>query len=181
MTPERRYRRSKVTTLKEAVRQYVKPGMTLHFSGTHSSTSASIYEVIRQFYDKDPGFTIIGGMGGIRLNLLHLGMVKKMIGSFFGDGYPMPGPNPIIQKAYREGAVEFENWTMLTPVQRLMAGALGFPFIPTRSIIGSSMAEENKDSFTVMDDPFGSGKKIGLLSALQSDITFVHGLAADRY
>jgi len=173
--------RSKVTTLKEAVRQYVKPGMTLHFSGTHSSTSAAIYEVIRQFCDKDPRFTIIGGMGGIRLNLIHLGMVKKMIGSFFGDGFPMPGPNPIIQKAYREGAVEFENWTMLTPVQRLMAGALGFPFIPTRSIIGSSMAEENKDSFTVMDDPFGSGRKIGLLSALQSDITFVHGLAADRY
>jgi len=58
---------------------------------------------------------------------------------------------------------------------------LGFPFIPTRSIIGSSMAEENKDLFTVMDDPFGSGRKIGLLSALQSDITFVHGLAADCY
>ncbi|GAI58883.1 unnamed protein product, partial [marine sediment metagenome] len=168
-------------TLKEAVRKHVKPGMTLHFSGTHSSASAAIYEVIRQFWDKDPRFTIIGGISGTRLNLIHLGMLKKVIGSFCGDSYPMPGPNPIIQKAYREGTVEFENWSMHTPVQRLMAGALGVCFMPTRSVIGSSMAEENKDSFTVIDDPFGSGKKVGLVSALQSDITFVHGWAADRY
>ena len=173
--------RSKVTTLKEAVSGYVKPGMALHFSGTHSSPTAALYEVIRQFWNKDPQFTFIGGMGGIRLNFIHLGMIKKVISSFCGDSFPMPAPNPIIQKAYREGTVEFENWTMLTAVQRLMAGALGVCFMPTRSIVGSSMAEENKDSFTVIDDPFGSGRKIGLLSALQSDISFVHGWAADCY
>jgi len=173
--------RSKVTTLKQAVKKYVKPGMALHFSGTHSGPNAALYEVIRQFWNKNPGFTLIGGVSGIRLNLIHLGMVKKVIGSFAGDSFPMPGPNPIIQKAYREGTVEFENWTMLTPVQRLMAGALGVCFMPTHSLIGSSMAEENKDYFTVIDDPFGSGKKVGLVSALQSDITFVHGWAADRY
>lgn len=172
---------SKVTTLEEAVRRNVKPGMTLHFSATHSSAGAAVYEIIRQFWDKNPQFTVIGGLSGTRLNLVHLGMVKKILGSYFGDSYPMPGPNPIIQKAYKEGTVEFENWSMNSALQRLMAAALGVGFVPTRSVIGSSMAEENKDSFMVIDDPFGSGRNVGLVRALYPDISFIHGWVADCY
>ena len=172
---------SKVTTLKEAVRKYVKPGMTLHFSGTHSSASAALYEVTRQFWNKKPQFTLIGSAAGTRVNLVHLGMLKKLIGTFHGDTFPVPSPNPVIQKAYGEGVVEFEHWTLSSMVQRLMAGAMGVCFMPTRSLIGSSMAEDNKDSFLMMDDPFGSGRKIGLVRSLQSDVSFVHGWAADCY
>jgi len=42
------------------------------------------------------------------------------------------------------------------------------------------MEEDNKESFTVIDDPFGSGRRIGLLKALNPDLSIVHGLAADR-
>lgn len=80
-----------------------------------------------------------------------------MLTSFAGNGYPSPGPNPIVQKAYLSGEVEFENWTMRTIPQRLLAGAMGWGFIPTKSILGSSMEEENKESFMVMDDPFTQG------------------------
>jgi len=172
---------SKITTLQEAVRKNVKPGMKLHFTSTHSSASTAIYEVIRQFRDKDPQFTLVGGVSGTRLNLVHLKMLKKVIGSFAGDAFPMPGPNPVVQKAYKEGTVEFENWTMNTLPQRLMAAALGIGFMPTRSIMGSSMAEANKDSFMEIDDPFKSGNKRGLVKALYPDINFIHGWAADSY
>ena len=57
---------------------------------------------------------------------------------------------------------------------------MGWEFIPTRSLIGSSMAEENKDSFTVIDSPFGTRRKDRPYKALRPDITLVHGLAADR-
>jgi len=86
----------------------------------------------------------------------------------------------VAQKAYLSGEVEFENWTMLTIPQRLLAGAMGWSVIPTRSIVGSSMEEENKESFTVIDDPFAPGQKIGLMRALRPDIVLVHGAAADR-
>ena len=169
---------SKITTLQEAVRRNVKPGMKIHFSSTHCSASAAIYEIIRQFMDKDPQFTLVGGVSGTRLNLVHLKMVKKVIGSFAGNAFPMPGPNPVVQKAYKEGTVEFEHWTMNTLPQRLMAAALGVGFTPTRSIMGSSMAEANQGSYMEIEDPFESGKKRGLVKALYPDINFVHGWAA---
>jgi len=61
---------------------------------------------------------------------------------------------------------------------RLLAGAMGLPYLPTRSLIGSTMAEENKEWFTTAPDPF-TGETIGLLRAFRPDLAFVHGMAAD--
>lgn len=172
---------SKVTTIREAVKKYVTPGMMLHFTATHSSAMTAVNEITRQFWGTSPGFTLIGGVTSLRLNLVHGGLVRKIIGSFCGDSYPTPGPNPVIQKAYREKVIEIEHWTMCTIPQRLMAAALGVGFMPTRSLIGSTMAEENKESFRVIDDPLGSGQKLGVMKALSPDISFVHAWAADSY
>ena len=84
------------------------------------------------------------------------------------------------QKAYAKKAVELEDWTILTFPLRLMAGAFGVEAITTKSLVGSSMAEQNRHAFRRSDDPFGSGSKIGLLKALNPDISIVHGLAADQ-
>jgi acyl CoA:acetate/3-ketoacid CoA transferase beta subunit len=68
---------------------------------------------------------------------------------------------------------------MLSLIQSLQAGALNLPYAVTRSIIGSSLAEDNKTSFMVAEDPFGSPDRIGLIKALNPDISFIHGWAAD--
>jgi acyl CoA:acetate/3-ketoacid CoA transferase beta subunit len=57
---------------------------------------------------------------------------------------------------------------------------MGWNVIPTKSIVGSSMEEENKELFRVIDDPFTPSGKIGLMSALRPDIALVHGAAVDR-
>jgi Coenzyme A transferase len=90
-------------------------------------------------------------------------------------------PVRVVQRAYAEGELEIENWSLYTLVQRLMAGALGVGFMPTKSITGSSMAEENKGSFLVIEDPFENGKKLGLVKALNPDLSLVHGWVADCY
>ena len=168
----------KVCSLDEAIRRHVEKGMSIHFAGR---CGALLYQLVREFWGKNPGFTIINnGIAATMLSLIHGRLAKKIIASFVGNGYPSPGPNPIAQKAYLSGEIEFENWTMLTIPQRLLAGAMGWSIIPTNSIVGSSMEEENKESFTVIDDPFGPGGKIGLMSALRPDIALVHGVAADR-
>jgi acyl CoA:acetate/3-ketoacid CoA transferase alpha subunit len=167
----------KLCPLDEAIRRHVKKGMSIHFAGRGG---ALFYQLVREFWGKDPGFTIINNIAATVISLLQGKMVKKVIVSFAGDGYPSSGPNPIIQKAYLSGEVEFENWTMLTIPQRLLAGAMGWGFTPTRSIIGSSMEEENKDSFKVISDPFNPEKKIGILKELRPDIAMIHGTVADR-
>jgi acyl CoA:acetate/3-ketoacid CoA transferase beta subunit/acyl CoA:acetate/3-ketoacid CoA transferase alpha subunit len=112
---------------------------------------------------------------------VHCGLIKKIISGGCSYPAPSPGPSHVIQRAYREGKVEIENWTLYSMQQRLMAGALGVGFMPTRSIAGSAMAAENKDCFTEITDPFDSSRKIGAVKALSTDIAIVHALAADRY
>jgi acyl CoA:acetate/3-ketoacid CoA transferase alpha subunit len=168
----------KVCPLDEAIRKHVKKGMSISFAGRGG---ALINQLVKEFWGKNPEFTIINnGITATVLALIHGRLAKKIIASYIGDVYPSPGPNPVAQKAYLSGEVEFENWTMLTIPQRLLAGAMGWSVIPTRSIVGSSMEEENKESFTVIDDPFVPGEKIGLMRALRPDIALVHGAAADR-
>jgi acyl CoA:acetate/3-ketoacid CoA transferase beta subunit len=61
-----------------------------------------------------------------------------------------------------------------------MAGALGLPFMTTRSVMGSSIASDNGEAFREMEDPFGSHEKIGIVKALNPDISIVHGCVGDR-
>jgi len=168
----------KLCSLEQAIRRHVKKGMAIHFAGRGG---ALFYQLVREFWGKNPGFTLINNsVTATVFALIQGGLVKRIIASFIGDAYPSTGPNPVAQKAYMSGEVEFENWTMLTIPQRLLAGAMGWGFTPTRSLVGSSMEEENKESFTVIADPFAPGEKIGLMKALRPDIALVHGVAADR-
>ncbi len=171
----------KVVGLGEAIDRYIKPGAKIHIGATHCCSGAAIAEIARRFYGQRPHFTLI--MRGIRdtvIVLLHLGLIRKVITTFSGNVYPWYSPNPVCQKAYANKEVELEDWSILTYPLMLMAGALGVDVMPTTSLIGSSLAETNRDSFRVIDDPFGGSGKIGLLKALSPDVSIMHGVAADR-
>jgi acyl CoA:acetate/3-ketoacid CoA transferase alpha subunit/acyl CoA:acetate/3-ketoacid CoA transferase beta subunit len=168
----------KVTSLEEAIRQNVRPGATLFLA---ESANAATREVLRQFWGTKPDFTLAFIGGGIFvMSMIHGGLVKKVICSGLGGGGG-PGRNAVVQKAYKEKTIEIESWSLFSIPQRLMAGAFDFPFMPTKSIAGSTMAEENSDTFQVIDDPFGTGRKIGLVQALNPDVALYHACAADRY
>ena len=169
---------SKVVSLHDAIKNYVSPGMTLHIS---LQAGAATCELARQFWDKNPDFTLIMNMigGHHALSLIHGGLVKKLIFATCADIYPRPYPNPVIQRAFKNNSCELENWSMLSLTQAVMAGALNLPFTPTRSIIGSSLADDNKHAVRIVDDVFGSREKICLIKSLCPDISIVHGWAAD--
>lgn len=168
---------SKVMPLDKAVLTYVKPEMALHIG---RGVGAATCELVRQFHGQKPGFTLLMSCPWDHVpSLIHCGMVKKLVASNSGVHNTSPGPNPIMQRAFKDKSVAFEQWSLLTHVLMLMAGAMGVGFFPTKSIIGSSMAEDNKDSFKIIDDPFGSGKQIGLVKAVNPDISIIHALAAD--
>src|SRR4030042_876528 len=116
--------------------------MSIGFAGRGG---ALVNQLVREFWNKSPGFTIIStGISATVLSLIHGRLAKKVIASFIGDVYPSSGPNPVAQKAYLSGEVEFENWTMLTIPQRLLAGAMGWSGIPPRSIVGSGLGGKTR-------------------------------------
>jgi acyl CoA:acetate/3-ketoacid CoA transferase alpha subunit/acyl CoA:acetate/3-ketoacid CoA transferase beta subunit len=172
---------SKVVPLSEAVRQLIKPGMVLHFAFTHSRANCVAFEIIRQYYGRQSGFSLIGaGMLEYAVAMAGAGLVRKMVAGFFGDTFPAPAPNRILQKAFREGTVEFECWTNLTICLGLLAGALDIEFIPTRSLAGSSLIDDNPQSMRFVNSPF-NGIRLPAIRALRPDLTIIHGLAADAY
>jgi acyl CoA:acetate/3-ketoacid CoA transferase alpha subunit len=110
------------------------------------------------------------------------GLVDRLITTFIGEGYPYPTPQALIGRAVLEGRLAVQNWSMLTIPLRLIAGAMGVPFLPTRSLLGSSMEEDNArdGDFLATDDPFNGGTRVGFVRALKPDIALFHAWAADR-
>ncbi|MFC1890467.1 CoA-transferase [Thermodesulfobacteriota bacterium] len=166
--------------LDEAVARLVEPGMSIHAGITHGRPNAIMHAIARRFWGSDPRFFILSlGFGYNWVALVRGGLVRRVASSFIGDPYPTPGANPVFQRAFREGMVEFENWSILSFTQRLMAAAMGLPWMPTTSIAGSTMAEENAGAFfTVKDET--SGDDVGVVRAFAPDLSILHGLAADR-
>lgn len=169
----------KTLPLPEAIARFIQPGQTLHFATTHNRPGAIVLELIRRFRGKNPGFTISSlGIVGTAVALIHAGLCRKISTTFAGDSYPTPGPNPVIQRAWLSGSLQIENWSILTFPLRLLAGAMGLPYLPTRSLIGSSMAEENREGFSLFTDP-ETGETLGRLRAFRPDWALVHAAAAD--
>ncbi|MBI2907595.1 MAG: hypothetical protein HYX92_08080 [Chloroflexi bacterium] len=167
----------KVTTLEKAIAAHVRPGMTIHIE---TRARAANRALTRVFWGSRPDFTLcmmrLGAGHGVPL--VFGGLVKKIITGGYSDQYPTPKPIKFIQEAYKSG-IQFENWSLNGFISRMKAGALGTGFVTTKSIIGSTMEQENADVFKVIDDPFGSGRRIGLVKALNPDVSFVHADAAD--
>jgi acyl CoA:acetate/3-ketoacid CoA transferase alpha subunit/acyl CoA:acetate/3-ketoacid CoA transferase beta subunit len=173
----------KRTDLREAIERHVRPGMRLNPVSLQARPVAALHELIRVFGGGDPGFEFISSsLSGNYLQLVGAGLLRKAITSFAGEGYPTPGPSPVTARALAEGSLELENWSMLTISQRLLAGAMGVPFFPTRSLAGSDMARELAESggYAEVPDPFSTdGSSQGVIRAYVPDIAFVHAWAAD--
>jgi acyl CoA:acetate/3-ketoacid CoA transferase alpha subunit/acyl CoA:acetate/3-ketoacid CoA transferase beta subunit len=181
ITEKVRQSSDKIMPLDEAVKASIRPGMLIHTGQTNIRwCSAIYYEIARQFWGCKADLTLVG----ISLNfpqavLVHGGIVRKIITSYCGDPYYAPSPNRVYQRAFKEGKLEIQNWSIYTVCLRLQAAAMGLPFLPTHSIMGSSMEQENVGDFCTWEDPFGSGQQVGLVKALQPDLTVIHAWIAD--
>jgi acyl CoA:acetate/3-ketoacid CoA transferase alpha subunit/acyl CoA:acetate/3-ketoacid CoA transferase beta subunit len=169
--------RDKVTSLHDAVAEYVRHGDALHILVGHTRWTAAAREVVRQWWGRDPRFTLV------MLSLSTLGtlffrgrLVERVVTGYSGDTFPNFTPNPIFARAYERGEVAVEHWSFLAFSQRLAAAACNLPAVVTRSIAGSSMAEN--DAYTRTTTPFGD---VGLLAPLAPDVALLHAPMADRH
>lgn len=178
---------SKLMPLAEAIRRHVHPGMALHLCWSDARPNAAVLEIVRQFAGTSPAFTLSSvGIANSQIAIVAAGLVRRLITAYAGESYPAGAPNPVMQRAIAAGRVSIENWSQWTIVARLMAGALGVPFLPTRSLSGSSLAKEHQDrAFATVANPFSPGagamKDVGVVAALTPDLAILQGVAADPW
>ncbi|MEI8000037.1 MAG: CoA-transferase [Actinomycetes bacterium] len=162
--------------LAEAVAEHVRAGDALHLTVGHTRWSAAAREVVRQWWGRDPDFTLIMlSLSSLGALFFRGGLVRRVVTGYSGDTFPNFTPNPNFARAYQSGAVEVEHWSFLAFSQRLEAAARGLPAVTTRSIAGSSM--EANEAYARVETPFG---EVGLLAPLVPDVALLHAPVADR-
>ena len=162
--------------LETAVARHVRAGDALHIVVGHTRWTALARETVRQWWGRDPQFTLVMlSLSSLGALFFRGGLVRRVVTGYSGDTFPNFTPNPHFQQAYADGSVAVEHWSFLAFAQRLEAGAKQLPAIVTTSIAGSSM--DHNDGFARATTPFG---EVGLLAPLQADVALAHAPVADR-
>lgn len=169
---------SKVIAVELAIAEHVRHGDHVHFAQTGARPNALLRGLAAHFAGSHPELTVsstsIGGTQ-ISLALADQGLFKRIITGYIGHQYPAPRPS-VITGMLKDNGVEIEEWTLLTIVQRLRAGAAGMPWIATSSFADGSLPGSERLVRHVDVD----GKSLRLIPALRPDVTLLHGALADE-
>jgi 3-oxoacid CoA-transferase subunit A/glutaconate CoA-transferase subunit A len=166
----------KLMSEQEAVREFVYDGCYIgtELYGTVRAPMSLAREVVRQGV-KD---LRVCGQGVLELDLwLAAGMVKKLDITYIG--LEVYGTSSALRRAVESGQVEnCVEWSNGAITWRMKATAMGVPFLPTRSMLGTDTL--GYSAAKVIEDPF-TGTKVALLPALVLDVALIHVHRADKY
>jgi acyl CoA:acetate/3-ketoacid CoA transferase alpha subunit/acyl CoA:acetate/3-ketoacid CoA transferase beta subunit len=168
----------KKATLAQAVSSHVRAGDVVCFGFTHNRSHAAAYEVARQFRDTGSLALVATGLLEYASILVAAGAVGRLESAFAGNTYPAPAPAKVLQNFFGADPESDPDWTNLTMTLRFMAGAMGWPFLPVNSLIGSGLWRSAGRA--QVNDPF-TGQSQAVIPALVPDVTFVHAPIADMY
>src|SRR5262249_30586015 len=73
-----------------------------------------------------------------------------------------------------------EEWSHMSIGLRYRAGAMGIPFMPSRSMIGSDVGKRVGEALKTMECPF-TGEELVLLPALNPDVALIHVQRCDAF
>lgn len=159
----------KTTSLEAAVGQ-IEDGETIAagLALEHAIPFAAGHELISQGADE---LTLIGPISDLLFDqLVGAGCVEQIRAAWVGN--VSAGIGYCFRRAVEAGDLAVENHSNFSIALALKAGALGVPYLPTRSLLGSDIQTEN-DSLRTAEDPF-SGEPLVLVPAIQPDWAIVH-------
>jgi acyl CoA:acetate/3-ketoacid CoA transferase alpha subunit len=166
----------KIMTEREAVARFVFDGCYIgtELYGTVRCPLSLVREVVRQGKHD----LRVCGQGVLELDLwLAAGLVKKLDITYIG--LEVYGVSSSLRRAVESGQVETcVEWSNGAISWRMKAAAMGVPFLPVRSMLGTDTLEFS--SAKVAIDPF-TGMKVCLVPALILDVGLIHVHRADRY
>lgn len=169
--------KEKVKSLGEAA-ALIPDNSHVAVGGCHYSRTpmAIIWEMIRQ---GKKGLTISKSITATEGDLLLVaGATRHIVTSWFSAGVTW-GVSRIMRHYVQSGEARYEEWSHMSLGLRYRAGAMGVPFLPSRSMLGSDVFKRLKD-IKEMPCPF-TGEKLALIPALNPDVAIIHVQKADPY
>jgi glutaconate CoA-transferase subunit A len=168
---------SKLLTLREAIAEFVPDGasVALGLQMEQMIPFAAGHEIIRQ---KKRRLTLIGPISDILFDqIIAAGCVEQVIAAWVGN--VMMGSAYNFRRAVENNEIKIINMTNFTVALALQAGAMGVPFLPTRTALGSDVAKGNHFFYQVFS-PFEPKESLHAVRALNPDVAIVHVQRADR-
>jgi len=169
--------KEKVMSLTEAV-TLIPDNVHVAIGGCHYSRTpiALIWEIIRQ---KKSGLVFSKSITATEGDLLLVaGTTRHIITSWFSPGVTW-GVSRIMRHFVQSGEATYEEWSHMSLGLRYRAAAMGVPFLPTRSMLGSDVYKQ-LTNIKEMQCPF-TGDKLALVPALHPDVAIIHVQKADSY
>jgi len=186
----------KVMPLEAAVRRFVADGCHLSIGGftINRNPMAAVHEIIRQ---RKRGLHLYAHSNGQGVDeLIGGGCVQRLEIAYGGNGRFAPTCIRF-RRAVEAGELAVEDYSNYQMTLRFAAGAMGVPFLPVRSGLGTDIvtkwgfgsemrrAESRlpDKKLCVIDNPFGQwaqASKLVLVPAINPDVTIVHAQCADR-
>lgn len=167
--------RDKVMDEHEAVKRFIKDGdyIGVELYGTVRCPMSIVRELVRQ----GKKHLRFAGQGLLEIDFpVAAGLVDAMDLTYVG--YEVLGLSNILRRAAESGRVKLVEWSNAAMAWRFKAAAMGVPFIPVRSMLGTDTLKYS--SAKVVKDPF-TGIPVTLLPALILDVGIIHVHRADRY
>jgi glutaconate CoA-transferase subunit A len=169
--------REKVVSLEEAT-SFVRDGDAVGIGGSTMSRTpmGMIWALIRAGRKQLACSRCIVSTDGDLL--LGSGTSQHIITSWFSQGI-LWGISKVMRHHVESGRARFEEWSHMAMGMRFRAGAMGVPFMPVRSMLGSDVLRHCPDAIE-MNCPF-TNEKLLLVPALNPDVAVVHVQRCDPY
>lgn len=167
---------SKLFAMSDAISRFVQNGSAVVL-GTAQETLipfAAGHELIRQ---RKRNLTLIGTISDILFDqVIGGGCVHRVRAAWVGN--VITGSSYNFRRAIESGTTDIEDHSNLTMSMSLRAAAMGVPFMPARTALGSDLFKSNK-SLKTITCPF-SGDTLTAVAAIRPDVTIVHTQRADE-
>ena len=105
------------------------------------------------------------------------GSVERVVTAWMSIGLPW-GVSKIMRHYVESGKVAMEEWSHLALGLRLRAGAMGVPFLPSLTMLGSDLMDVG--GVKTLEDPY-TGATLAAVPALFPDVAILHVHRADRF
>lgn len=185
--------KDKTVQLDEAVKNYVTEGCSISFGGftINRNPMAAVHEIIRQEIEDLHVYMHSGGQGFDLL--VGAGLVESAEIAYGANGrYASTCVN--FREAVESGTIRVEDYSNFQMVLRFLGGAMGVPFLPTKSGLGTDIMKKcgfseefreksdrvPREKMIEMVDPFDpeGGEKVALVPSINPDVTIVHAQKA---
>jgi glutaconate CoA-transferase subunit A len=169
--------REKVVSLEEAA-SFVEDGDAVGLGGSTMSRTpmGMIWALIRAGKKRlSCSRGIVSTDGDL---LFGSGACDHMVTSWFSQGI-LWGVSKVMRHHVETGKARYDEWSHLAVGMRFRAGAMGIPFMPIRSMLGSDVREQRPEAVEI-SCPF-TQEKLLLVPALNPDVALIHVQRADAY